>query len=409
MLSRPAVKALVVAAVLGAFLLLDFFVLQPMQAAGRLDAAAALPTRLATMVALPGLMAGRMLYISSHHVVRGEMTAFYLVAAGVTAALCWLVAWRWFTLRRRARARRGALTRRAFFKRAAGYGLTGGGALLGGYSVLLEPAWLRVQRLRLPLDGLPPELAGFRLVHLTDLHLGRFITAAHLLEVVRLTNRERPDLVLLTGDYVHGSPLFIRPVFQLLTGLRSRLGTAGVLGNHDHWEDAGLCRREMHAAGIRLLDNRRLWISGAGLTTGSAPSSGLCVAGVGDYWEGRQDLDILADAPAQMPRLLLSHNPDFAEGQMARTSKHRVDLMLAGHTHGGQVRLPGTRSLITPSRHGSKYAHGMVQGPRFPVFVSTGLGMTILPVRMLVRPEIVVIELVSGEAVSSTAARRADF
>ena len=392
----PALKALVVAALLGAFLLLDFLVLQPLQAEGSMDGLAVMATRLATITGMPGLMAARLLFIADHHVLRDQMTTFYLVAAGVSCLLTWLVAWLVFRARQRASQRAGsdAPGRRAFLRRAAGWGVAGGGALLGGYSVLVEPSWLRVVRLRLPLAGLPESLSGLKVAHLTDLHLGRYVSAGHLRQMVQMTNRERPDLVLLTGDYVHGSPGFIRPVFQILARLESRLGSAGVLGNHDHWEDAGESLRQMRTAGIHVLDNRRLWIGEGGLTTVAAPSSGLCVAGVGDLWEDKQDLDVLGDAPAEMPRLLLSHNPDFAEGHSARAKKHQVDLILAGHTHGGQVRLPGTRSIITPSRYGSKYARGMVQGPAFPVFVSTGVGMTILPVRMLVRPEIVIFTLV---------------
>ena len=395
LLKIPTVQALLVTLALGAFLLVDFLVLQPAQASGDMDTLAVICTRLATVIATPGLMAARLLFINDHHVLRTDMGTFYLVATAASCVWIFAVAWVLLRVRRRRAARRDeeGAGRRSFLRRAAGWSVVGGGALLGGYTVLVEPAWLRVVRIRLPLAGLPAALSGMKVAHLTDLHLGRYVSAGHLRRVVQLTNRERPDLVLLTGDYVHGSPGFIRPVFQLLAGLRARLGMAGVLGNHDHWEDTAESFKQMKAAGIHVLDNRRLFVGAAGITA-TPTAAGLCVAGVGDLWEDTQDLGVLADAPADMPRLLLSHNPDFAEVQQARTSEHRVDLMLAGHTHGGQVRLPGTRSIITPSRHGSKYAKGMVQGPAFPVFVSTGIGMTILPVRMLVRPEIVVFTLV---------------
>jgi len=350
-------------------------------------------TRLATIAAVPGLALGRLLLIGDHRVDPKDIPAFYAVVVGISMAWIWLVFWLIFRWQARQR-RKTDRSRRAFLRRAASVGVMAGGGLLAGYSIIVEPSWLRVVRVRLPLAGLPASLSGLKVAHLTDLHLGRYISALYLNRVVQKTNEQKPDLVLLTGDYVHGSLRFIRPVFEILSGLESRLGTAGVLGNHDHWEDAAESFRQMRAAGIHVLDNKRLFVSDAGLSTSAAPATGLCVAGVGDLWEDRQDLDALADAPADMPRLLLSHNPDFAEGHKARESKHRIDLMLAGHTHGGQVRLPGTRSIITPSRYGSKYAKGMVQGPAFPVFVSTGIGMTILPVRMLVRPEIVLFTLV---------------
>ena len=389
----PAFQALLAAGIMGLFLLIDFFLIRP--GMGMNHAFGVFFTRLATMAAIPGLMAARILFVNHHHVMRADMTSFYLVATGVTCVWVWMVTWLVFRVGQRARERReaDATGRRTFLRRAA-WGVAGSGALLGGYTVLVEPGWLRIVHIRLPLAGLPASLSGMKVAHLTDLHLGRYVSAGQLRSVVQETNQQRPDLVVLTGDYVHGSPGFIRPVFQILTGLKPRLGSVGVLGNHDHWESTDESFAQMRAAGIHVLDNRLLFIGADGLTTRAAPGTGLFLAGLGDLWEDTQDLDVLADAPADMPRLLLSHNPDFTEGHKARAKKHRVDLMLAGHTHGGQVRLPGTRSIITPSRYGSKYARGMVQGPAFPVFISTGIGMTILPVRLLVRPEIVIFTLV---------------
>ena len=393
--------ALAPAVLLGALLLLDFFVLRPLQESGALDRGAVIPTVLLTMLALPGLIVGRVTYITSNYIVRGDMTSYYLVTTAVTAALTWALAWLWFRGRPVRRAK-SSLSRRAFLRRTAQWAVVGGGAALGSYSVLVEPRWLQVRRERFVLPGLPRELSGLRVLHLSDLHLGRFVTAAYLTEMVRRCNTLGADLVLLTGDYVHGSPRFIEPVFRILAGLRPRLGSAGVLGNHDHWEDAAQSRRQMRAAGIHLVDNTRVWVSGAGLSAGAPPRAGLCVGGLGDFWEDRLDLNAaLGQAPRDMPRLLLSHNPDFAESPRALQRRHRVDLMLAGHTHGGQVRLPGTGALITPSRYGAKYAAGFVKGPAFPVHVSAGVGVTILPVRLLVRPEVVLIELVSSQGGSS--------
>jgi predicted MPP superfamily phosphohydrolase len=121
---------------------------------------------------------------------------------------------------------------------------------------------------------------------------------------------------------------------------------------------------------------------------------GLCLAGVGDLWEDRCDYGAALDGVAGgVPRILLSHNPDVAEEAGFLQSGYRVDLMLSGHTHGGQVSLPGVGAPVTNSRFGQKYAKGLVAGPVCPVFVSRGLGMTVMPVRWGVRPEIAVIEL----------------
>jgi predicted MPP superfamily phosphohydrolase len=388
----PWLKATVVASALALVCLVDFLVLMPQQAAGTLDRGAVLVNVVVAFLSLPGMPVGRALYQTGHHVAYEHLTAYYMVVTAVTAALGWLLAL--VVFRRRARERARGAGRRSFLRRAAGWTVLGGLGLVGGYGVLLEPRWPRLRRLRFPLRGLPPGLAGLRLVHLTDLHLGRFTSAGYLRGVVERANALEPDLVLLTGDYVHGNTAFIPQVGQLLAALRPRLGTLGVLGNHDHWCDASMSRRALREAGVRLIDNDRVWV-GAGRLSDRPRGGALCIAGLGDLWEDRTDLDAaLGGVDPRLPRLLLSHNPDFAETHAARASEHRVDLMLCGHTHGGQVALPGIGRPVVPSRHGSKYAHGLVQGPRFPVFVSAGIGTTILPLRLRVRPEIVVLELV---------------
>jgi predicted MPP superfamily phosphohydrolase len=173
------------------------------------------------------------------------------------------------------------------------------------------------------------------------------------------------------------------------------LGVVAVLGNHDHWEGVDACRAAFDSIKIALIDNGRLFLSRRGLS--SEPSrDALCIAGVGDLWDDRVDLPAaLKDAPADMPRILLSHNPDVAE--LGELAFNRVDLMLSGHTHGGQVALPVVGALRVPSRFGQRYAGGLCPGPACPVIVSRGVGMTILPVRFGVPPEIGLITLVAND------------
>jgi predicted MPP superfamily phosphohydrolase len=398
-LSRPAGKATGVALSVTALWALDYLVLQPLREREILDASAALVHVICTMAALPALVVGRGVLYVKHH-LPPEQVWIYLALVGVGAALfAWPVAFLFFRWRERERRRRELPEpgRRGFLRRSLTWASLGGCALLGGYTVLLEPRLPRVRRLRFPLRGLPPALSGLRLVQLTDLHLGPYNSAAYLGRCIRRANALAPDLVALTGDYIHGSPVYIAPLARILGGLRARHGVVAVLGNHDHWEDAGACRRALRRQGIRLLDNTRLWVSPEGLVPDPPRGGGLCLGGVGDYWEDRTDLEAaLGGVPAELPRLLLSHNPDFAESAEARSGRHRVDLMLSGHTHGGQVRLPGVRSLIVPSSYGDRYARGLCRGPAFPVYVSAGLGVTIFPVRLLCPPEITLIELVTA-------------
>ncbi len=278
------------------------------------------------------------------------------------------------------------VTRRRFLASSAG------AAGLGGYAVLVEPNRILVQTYRVPVRGLPESLAGTRLIHLSDTHYGPFMSKAYLERACEQANALDGDLVILTGDYIHRTPLAIEPGIGLLAGLEARFGALAVLGNHDHWEGAPACRAVFSEIGIPLIDNDRRFLTPTGVQTEPEPGHSLCIAGVGDLWAGRVSFDdALNTVPEGVPRIVLSHNPDVAE---TMPPGHRVDLMCSGHTHGGQVRLPALGTPIVPSRYGSKYAGGLVQGPHCRVLVSRGVGMAVLPVRFRVRPELVVIELV---------------
>jgi predicted MPP superfamily phosphohydrolase len=178
-----------------------------------------------------------------------------------------------------------------------------------------------------------------------------------------------------------------------LAKLRARIGVLGVLGNHDWWEDGPLLQREFARAGVPLIDNARKILTPDRRLVDEA-REGLCIAGVGDLYTDAQDYEgALGGLPGAMPALLLSHNPDVAEAADLLNGEYRVDLMLSGHTHGGQVYVPGLGTPIVPSRFGQKYASGLVEGPACRVYVSRGLGHTVLPMRVGVRPELAVIQL----------------
>jgi hypothetical protein len=398
-LRRDATRAAAAAGTCGLLIALDFLVVRPLQAAGSLDSLAVAFNVASYLLLAPGLLLARGLGVS-----RGLVTPTFLLAAGLVAvSIIWAAAAVVLRVRRRRRARptrvgegvAPALRRRQLLEHAASLAALGGLALVGGYSVIAEPRWPRLRRLRFPLPGLPPHLSSLRILHLTDLHHGPFNSARYLRSVIARCRTLAPDLVLLTGDYVHASPRFFEPVARILGDLRPRLGTLGVLGNHDHWEDPERCRRALRGAGVRLVENTRVFVTSAALSERPVAGS-LCVGGVGDLWEGRVDVAAaLGGVDPATPRLLLSHNPDVAERLPAPADEAvRVDLMLSGHTHGGQVRLPLLGTPIVPSSYGDKYAAGLVRGPRFPVYVSAGLGVTILPLRFRARPEITVIELV---------------
>ena len=263
-----------------------------------------------------------------------------------------------------------------------------------GYSFLLEPRWFAVTRREIYIRDLHDDLAGLRIVHLTDIHHGPWLSLNYVRQVIDAANALEPDLICLTGDYVHHSAAYIDPVVQEFARLRASVGVVAVLGNHDRWEGVEAMRgRVFRDAGIPLLDNRRLVLTPQRRLAGTA-EEGLAVCGVGDLWEDLPDYRLaLAGLPAAMPRLLLSHNPDVAEERGLIQSGYRVDLMLSGHTHGGQVVLPLLGPPVTSSRCGQKLRQGLVEGPVCPVFISRGIGVSGFPVRLGRRPEMAVLTL----------------
>lgn len=286
--------------------------------------------------------------------------------------------------------------RRAFLATAVS-GAAGVSIVVSGtYPLLVEPGWLHVRRERVPLKGLPKSLNGFTIAQLTDLHHDEWISLDHIRDAIRVTNRLKSDLVALTGDYVTSNPSLIKNAVRALRHLNPRVGTVAVLGNHDWWSDVQETRRRFAEVEIPLIDNKRLFVSPDRKRVDTA-DAGICIGGVGDLWEDDVSPEKAFEGiPNQMPRILLSHNPDVAEDHRIVRHFPRVDLMLCGHTHGGQVYLPGLGTPIVPSAYGPKYAQGLVKGPGCLVQVSAGIGMAMLPVRLNVRPEIVLITLESA-------------
>jgi uncharacterized protein len=286
------------------------------------------------------------------------------------------------------------VSRRAILTGGARVAAAGIGSV-GAYSFLFAPRHFQIVRQTRAIRGLPPELDGLRLVQLTDIHHGPNLSLRYVRRVIAAANALKPDITLLTGDYVYRSPQYIAPVVRELAALRANIGIVGVLGNHDWWEDADLTRREFAAIGLPLIDNDRVVLTpDRSLVRGRDIDRGLSIAGVGDYTEDVSDFHAaLGGLPEAMPRLLLSHNPDAAENADLIAARHRIDLMICGHTHGGQAWFPGIGRPVVPSRYGQKYAYGSVRGPVCDVYVCSGIGTSILPMRFEVPPEIAVIEL----------------
>ncbi len=269
---------------------------------------------------------------------------------------------------------------------------------------LVAPWDCQVVRYRVPIRDLPASLSGLRLVYISDTHLGPRVSAAYIRGVLERAVDLNPDVFLLGGDYVHNGPRQIAPAAALFKPLvATGKPVIGVLGNHDWYADGAASTLALQDVGVRMIDNDRVFIdAGTRTLKEDAPAAGLCVAGVGDLWQHVVDpVAAFRGVPPEMARVLLSHNPDAAEEPVLVEGRAggppapapRVDLMLSGHTHGGQVKLPMVPPLIVPSRFRFKYARGLVQGPAFPVLVSAGVGVSLIPVRIGVAPEVLEVEL----------------
>jgi predicted MPP superfamily phosphohydrolase len=247
---------------------------------------------------------------------------------------------------------------------------------------LIEPHRIRLAQYRLDVPALPGAFDGLRIAHLTDVHHGPYVALDHVEKAVELANAQRPDLVVLTGDYCHRSWRFIEPSHQVLGGLSAPLGRFGVLGNHDHWASASRSHRAMAAAGTAELTNTNHCLEHKG--------DRLWLCGVGDLWADQQVLpQALKGVPQDGCAVLLSHNPDYNE----HINDPRVRLVLAGHTHGGQVNLPLIGAPILPSSYGNRYRAGIIHAGGRLVFVSPGIGVISPPVRFNCPPEVSLLTL----------------
>lgn len=284
------------------------------------------------------------------------------------------------------------LTRRPDLGRRAV--LAGGATLAVGAAGLNYSSEVQIVRRSFTMKDLPPGLKGLKVALLADLHRGPVVSYDYLEGVVKQVNSLEPDLILLPGDFVSKSNVYFADVTKLLKQLRPRIASLATLGNHDHWEGTEEAIACVKAAGVELLHNSALHLTPERQLTRGTGSSGLCLAGVDDVWTGRPDLSqALAGVDQGVPCLLLSHNPDFAEDEAALATGLRVDLQVSGHTHGGQVVLPGVGPATTGSDFGLKYIYGEAQGPAWKVFTTRGIGTSIVPVRVGAPPEIVLFEL----------------
>lgn len=276
-----------------------------------------------------------------------------------------------------------------------GFGVAATRVALGCYAVgLVVAAWaiwgrrrlVRVRRLEIEIPGLPASFEGYRIAQLSDLHIGSFDPKPRGLGWARRTNRLGADLIVVTGDLVTSGTAFYEDVADVIAALSAPDGIVVSLGNHDQWDPVRLVQA-IEARGPRVLRNEWMRLERNGET--------LVVAAVDDPYSGRDDLERALAGRPDAPTVLLAHYPTFFEP----AAEHGVELVLSGHTHGGQIGLGDRLNIATLV---GQHARGLVRRGRSSLYVNAGLGTTGPPMRLGIPPEIALLVLRSqaGEPAS---------
>ena len=266
--------------------------------------------------------------------------------------------------------------------------------LVSAYGLLYGRLNLEITRQRLKLARLPKAFHGFRIAQLSDIHIGPFMPAEEIRKYVQITNELRPDLVLLTGDFITWDPETQEPVVEALSGLKAPFGVLGCLGNHELWyEVEDSITRLFAGRGIRMLRQASAELHSGGETLNFIGVDFQSVRAMGPpgvrsarkYLEGVESL-----MQPESANILLSHNPNTFD----RAAELGIDLSLAGHTHGGQVTLEFIHPSLSPSRLITDYVTGWFKKSESQLYVNRGIGTMFVPIRVGAPPEITVFELV---------------
>jgi len=249
------------------------------------------------------------------------------------------------------------------------------------------------------LKRLPSAFDGLKIGQITDIHAGPLVPSKLIKKGVDLIMAKRPDLIVLTGDFVSGATKILWTAYggfkqrhynycmEELGKLKAPLGVFAVLGNHDFWsgqEVAEKIARGLKGIGVRVLRNEAIPVERNG--------EHLYLAGVDDYWECSYSLTkALQGVPKDACRILLSHNPDVNED--IENMNERIDFIISGHTHGGQVVLPFVGALYIPSPFGQKYRDGLVRDGERQTYISRGLGLFFVPIRINCPPDVTMLIL----------------
>lgn len=269
------------------------------------------------------------------------------------------------------------MTRRDFLKFSS---LAAAGGLITATTAALfndESNTLSIEHITIPIPNLQPALEGFKIVQMSDIHLYPFTKLELVQRAVQVSNSLKPDITVLTGDYVWRNLSAINDLTPALAELDAKYGVFATMGNHDYWLNVEVIKESFKSVGLPVLENQ-----GVTFNVGGAP---LHLAGLDDGWSGNPDLEAaMQGAPEGAPVVLLMHEPDLAD---IYSQDPRISLQLSGHTHGGQIRIPGIGALVHPHL-GKKYDFGLYNVNGMWLYTNRGIGCISEPIRLNCPPEI---------------------
>ncbi len=256
------------------------------------------------------------------------------------------------------------------------------GLVVCSYGVTLRRWWFRVERHEVPIRGLDSRLDGFRIAHLSDLHVGGLTPQWWAMRWTHAANAEAPDIAVVTGDMVTNGTEFHGAIAEVVGALRAKNGVFAIMGNHDYFGEGEPLISLLVSRGVRMLRNEGLVLE--------RDDAKMYLAGIDDTWTRRADMDrALAERPDGMPTVLLAHDPE----KFPQAVRHGVELTLSGHTHGGQVAVPFIPKRVNASKLAHNYSLGFYEDGDSTLYVHPGLGTTGPPIRLGVAPAVVVITL----------------
>lgn len=266
------------------------------------------------------------------------------------------------------------------------------GLTLALWGVFVRRRWVRVREIDIVLKDLPAAFDGYRVAHLSDLHIGSHCPRGRAEGWVARVNRLEVDLAVLTGDYVSSGVAFHRDIAAVCCAVRAKDGTIAVMGNHDYFGDGEPLIGLLREGGVRLLRNERMSLERGGQQ--------ITVAGVDDTWTRRANIPKTLDGHTPGgPLVVLAHDPKL----FPELARRGAALVLSGHTHWGQVAVPFFPTRYNLSRLSFRYHSGVYREGDSTLYIHPGLGTTGPPIRVGVAPEITILRLRAARAAGDAA------